>query len=151
MLSLITRFMGPTRGPSGADRTQVGPMLAPWILLSGVPIYIYIFRFKKNRTWNEIWSKIFKIRLPGQFYIVVIHEHPRYRVYSVKIKTPRWVSGHNLCKNTRSFSHQYLHTTFVKRQKYKPRYVDGMPTSGVTPVTIRYFRPPHHGHTCQYH
>ena len=24
--SLMTRFMGPTRGPSGADRTQVGPM-----------------------------------------------------------------------------------------------------------------------------
>ena len=31
----IARFMGPTWGPSGADRTQVGPMLAPWILLSG--------------------------------------------------------------------------------------------------------------------
>ena len=32
---LIARFMGPTLGPSGADRTQVGPMLAPWTLLSG--------------------------------------------------------------------------------------------------------------------
>ena len=32
---LITRLMGPTWGPSGADRTQVGPMLAPWALLSG--------------------------------------------------------------------------------------------------------------------
>ena len=32
---LVTRFMGPTWGPSGADRTQVGPMLAPWTLLSG--------------------------------------------------------------------------------------------------------------------
>ena len=27
--------MWPTWGPSGADRTQVGPMLAPWTLLSG--------------------------------------------------------------------------------------------------------------------
>ena len=27
--------MGPTWCPSGADRTQVGPMLAPWTLLSG--------------------------------------------------------------------------------------------------------------------
>ena len=34
--SLIARFMGPTQGPSGADRTQVGPMLAPWTLLSGI-------------------------------------------------------------------------------------------------------------------
>ena len=36
ILSLIARFMGPTRGPSGAKRTQVGPMLAPWTLLSGI-------------------------------------------------------------------------------------------------------------------
>ena len=35
-ISLIARFMGPTWGPSGADRTQVGPMLAPWTLLSGI-------------------------------------------------------------------------------------------------------------------
>ena len=33
--TLIARFMGPTWGPSGADRAQVGPMLAPWTLLSG--------------------------------------------------------------------------------------------------------------------
>ena len=32
--ALITRFMRPTWGPSGADRTQVGPVLAPWTLLS---------------------------------------------------------------------------------------------------------------------
>ena len=29
-------FMGPTWGPSEADRIQMGPMLAPWILLSGM-------------------------------------------------------------------------------------------------------------------
>ena len=33
-IPLITRFMGPIWGPPGADRTQVGPMLAPWTLLS---------------------------------------------------------------------------------------------------------------------
>ena len=33
--ALIARFMGPIWGPYGADRTQVGPMLAPWILQSG--------------------------------------------------------------------------------------------------------------------
>ena len=31
----IARFMGPTWGPPGADRTQVGPMWATWTLLSG--------------------------------------------------------------------------------------------------------------------
>ena len=34
--SLITMLMGPTWGPSGADRTQVGPMLAPLPLLFGL-------------------------------------------------------------------------------------------------------------------
>ena len=33
--TLIARFMGPTWGPPGDDRTQVGPMLATWTLLSG--------------------------------------------------------------------------------------------------------------------
>ena len=37
--SLIARFMGPSWGPPGDDMTQVGPMLAPWTLLSG-----YIFQ-----------------------------------------------------------------------------------------------------------
>ena len=34
--SLIARFMGQTRGPPGADRTKVCPMLAAWTLLSGL-------------------------------------------------------------------------------------------------------------------
>ena len=34
-LPLIASFMGPTWGSTGADRTQVGPMLAPRTLLSG--------------------------------------------------------------------------------------------------------------------
>ena len=36
MLSLIAWFMGPTWGPPGDDRTQVGPMWAPWKLLTGI-------------------------------------------------------------------------------------------------------------------
>ena len=34
--SQIARFMGPTWGPPGSCHPQVGPMLAPWILLSGL-------------------------------------------------------------------------------------------------------------------
>ena len=34
--SLMARFKGTAWGPSGADRTQVGPMLAPWTLPSGI-------------------------------------------------------------------------------------------------------------------
>ena len=34
-ITLIASLMGPTWSRSGADRTQVGPILAPWTLLSG--------------------------------------------------------------------------------------------------------------------
>ena len=34
-LTQITKFMGPTWGPPGSCRPQMGPMLAPWTLLSG--------------------------------------------------------------------------------------------------------------------
>ena len=34
-LSSDSKVHGANMGPSGADRTQVGPMLAPWTLLSG--------------------------------------------------------------------------------------------------------------------
>ena len=44
-IPLIARFMGPTWGPSGADRTQVGSMLAPWTLLTG----LYIRKFLPGR------------------------------------------------------------------------------------------------------
>ena len=37
---LMARFMGPTWGPSGATRTQVGPILAPWTLLSGLTVFL---------------------------------------------------------------------------------------------------------------
>ena len=37
-----TRFMGPTWGPPGTCRPQMGPMLAPWTMLSGyVPPYLW--------------------------------------------------------------------------------------------------------------
>ena len=38
--SLIAGFMGPTWGPAGADRTQLGPMLALWTLLSGLLLLV---------------------------------------------------------------------------------------------------------------
>ena len=50
--TLITRFMGPTWGPSGSDRTQVGPMLAPWILLSRY-IYCVILNFTCTQGWKR--------------------------------------------------------------------------------------------------
>ena len=36
MASQIAKFMGPTCGPPGSCRPQMGPMLSPWALLSGI-------------------------------------------------------------------------------------------------------------------
>ena len=47
--SVIARFMGLTWGPPGADRTQVGPVLAPWTLLPGVFV-------KGNVT--QLWQNV---------------------------------------------------------------------------------------------
>ena len=39
--SQIAMFMGPTWGPPGSCRPQMGPMLAPWTLLSGLALHDY--------------------------------------------------------------------------------------------------------------
>ena len=41
MVTQIASFMGPTWGPSGSYRSQIGPMLAPWTLLSGKLMCFY--------------------------------------------------------------------------------------------------------------
>ena len=45
--------MGPAWGPSGADKTQVGPMLVPWTLLSGSVCFGWC---DKNR--KMYWKKL---------------------------------------------------------------------------------------------
>ena len=59
--------MGPTWGPSGSDRTQVGPMLAPWTLLSGLlsltgplPNKLDSIQFSYRTTVN--WGKWIGLR-----------------------------------------------------------------------------------------
>ena len=63
MSSQIARFVGPTWGPPGSWRPQVGPTLSPWMLLSGIPMktndskckYISIF-FKTHIVHVKGWS-----------------------------------------------------------------------------------------------
>ena len=47
-MSQIARLMRPIWGPPWADRTQVGPMLAPWTLLSGWSRRVYIIPWYHN-------------------------------------------------------------------------------------------------------
>ena len=54
--SQITKFMGPTWGPAGSCRPQMGPMLAPWVLLSGMacgwPVPSFVWLFILNIEWE---------------------------------------------------------------------------------------------------
>ena len=55
---LIARFLGPTWGPSGADRTQVGPMLATLTSLSGTYFKVeYIVTHLGAYTFHRKISK----------------------------------------------------------------------------------------------
>ena len=71
----IAKFMGPRWGPPGSCRPQMGPMLAPWTLLSGTPcfntispqqngwhfadcIFIHIFLNKKYAFWIQFHWKV---------------------------------------------------------------------------------------------
>ena len=56
--TLIARFMGPTWGPSGSGRTQVGPMLAPWTLLSG---------YTRFHLTSANWNIAFGFTLQNKF------------------------------------------------------------------------------------
>ena len=56
-----SKFMGPTWGPSGAGRTQVGPMLVPWTLLSGYfaantpMLALGQLRPSSGALWHDYW------------------------------------------------------------------------------------------------
>ena len=47
--SQIAEFMRPTWGPPGSCRPQMGPMLAPWTLLSGLLLRVW-------RIWKPCWT-----------------------------------------------------------------------------------------------
>ena len=48
----ITKFLGPTWDPPGSYRPQMGPMLAPWTLLSGCELYF----MRYTAAFYEIYS-----------------------------------------------------------------------------------------------
>ena len=76
-ISHCWRFTVPTWGPSGADRTQVGPMLAPWTLLSGM----------RCMSWCAPIEVIATLMYPDFIVIWIINYFdsgwsPRWRVFT---------------------------------------------------------------------
>ena len=62
--SKIARFMGPTWGPPGSCRPQMGPTLAPWTLVSGM-------LHQNSKVGYYVWSKY----IVNLLYIIDILEH----------------------------------------------------------------------------
>ena len=53
--SQIAKFMGPTWGPPGSCRPQVGPKLAPWTLLSG------LLSLSDAIWWHRTWLTLVQV------------------------------------------------------------------------------------------
>ena len=56
--SQIAKFMGPTWGPPGSCRPQMGPMLAPWTLLSGM--ILHTTNNDDKNSWTDCDVMIWK-------------------------------------------------------------------------------------------
>ena len=80
--TLIARFMGSTWGPSGADRTQVGPMLAPWTLLSGNTQFIWLHRIHICLTQRIVNTHNRQCCLQRHLYNETHIRHPRRMAWS---------------------------------------------------------------------
>ena len=62
-ITQIAKFMGPTWGPPGSCRPQMGPKLAPWTLLSGKtilrPFYLHNGISYTGKTTSLYWVRSF--------------------------------------------------------------------------------------------
>ena len=76
--SFIARIMGPIWSPYGADRTQVGPMLAPWICYLGSVWISPLFPISECR---QRW--IWRLMLPVWWKkrLAILYTFPLAMVY----------------------------------------------------------------------
>ena len=128
--------MGLTWGPPGADRTQVGPMLAPWILLSGyrqtTPSPI---RFGARITRTNPWWLTRIFNMASDWLAAFASQSETIfekNCWLTGILTWKFLSKPSICINCRWFSFQYhglkhnhlLKCTFVLSltSLLKPKY-----------------------------
>ena len=97
----IAPFMGPTWGPPGSCPPQVGPMIAPWTLLSGyfpMSWHTRVFMGSPNTSWvafqkcygeqsnNNIWSRPCTEHMRGdlkhcKLFAKVCHHNPDFVLF----------------------------------------------------------------------
>ena len=93
----IARFMGQTWGPSGADRSQVGPILAPWTLLSGLVTSTLLLEMLNSDMQIHNWAiKISLYMFPFVFQNPHMGKVDNFLTYMWTIVVPL-LSAHELC------------------------------------------------------
>ena len=68
--SQIAKFMGPTWGPPGSCRPQMGPTLAPWTLLSGITSMAYCKTAVTSLLMHWSYYSLELSHTCGQFYVI---------------------------------------------------------------------------------
>ena len=111
----IAKFKGPTWGPTGSCRPQVGPMLAPRTLLLGSlyrcsnprPIFL---RFRWREYGLSHWEKLFLLRLlPSTETVLALFEKTNQGPATMVIEWSYWwtimhvtkLIGAKLCKKNK--------------------------------------------------
>ena len=114
----IARFMGPTWGPPGSCRPQVGPMLDPWTLLSGpAPCWDRQTTGMVLRTHGPVPSTGKDVRLPApsqyrgrmetQTYSWFSQNNSAYKVLNFKCPTRTWPHQPRLMSHISSGNYQF--------------------------------------------
>ena len=104
-VSLIARFVGPTWGPSGADRTQVGPMLAHGLCYLGLHHARLLTHYPTRMVVTFCNTKLHRdyfMMPPRVVYILTCIEW--YYQYIVdRVVSPTYYTKQRLCHTDHDF------------------------------------------------
>ena len=93
----IARFMWPKRDPPGADRTQVGPMLATWTFLSGCCIDRSVRFHEAQIYWHRheirklLWYLNFLISSNSVYFLTKVTNRKRMLIHKYLLSVPRFM------------------------------------------------------------
>ena len=94
--TLPAKFIEPTWGPSGAGRTQVGPMLAPWTLLFGNrllllqdPLRVHCIEYDHSFAFNRVTQEWHDIHgnLAEPYLKYMSHNFIRIRIQTLSLQS----------------------------------------------------------------
>ena len=122
-ISQVAKFMGPTWGPTGSCRPQMGPMLAPWTLLSGLTIPT-----DNGHPRHDKWEHHGGVCSTGDEHITELNEEQTEWFVASDDKhhhqVPAWnkITNYNFWCSILSPTYMHAHVTHIKVQQWL-RYI----------------------------